>query len=75
MSRSCSPTLWGSFVTCSLSWLKYSVPRWSEIVDADLLLHVVDGSGANLLTQINAVRQVISAVIYQSPGWWCGGIA
>ncbi|ORB86500.1 GTPase HflX [Mycobacterium kansasii] len=34
-----------------------------EVVDADLLLHVVDGSDANPLAQINAVRQVISEVI------------
>ncbi len=34
-----------------------------EVVDADLLLHVVDGSDASPLGQINAVRQVISEVI------------
>ncbi|AWV47706.1 ATP/GTP-binding protein [Mycobacterium leprae Kyoto-2] len=34
-----------------------------EVVDADLLLHVVDGSDANPLAQINAVRQVIFEVI------------
>jgi GTPase len=33
-----------------------------EVVDADLLLHVVDGSDVNPLAQINAVRQVISEV-------------
>jgi GTPase len=34
-----------------------------EVVDADLLVHVVDGSDANPLAQISAVRQVISEVI------------
>ena len=33
-----------------------------EVVDADLLVHVVDGSDANPLAQINAVRQVVSDV-------------
>src|ERR1700754_2271757 len=34
-----------------------------EVVDADLLGHVVDGSDAPPLAQINAVRQVISEVM------------
>lgn len=34
-----------------------------EVVDADLLVHVVDGSDAHPLAQISAVRQVISEVI------------
>jgi len=34
-----------------------------EVVDADLLVHVVDGSDLNPLAQISAVRQVISDVI------------
>ncbi|KUH97975.1 ATP-binding protein [Mycolicibacterium acapulense] len=34
-----------------------------EVVDADLLVHVVDGSDANPLAQINAVRTVINEVI------------
>jgi GTP-binding protein HflX len=34
-----------------------------EVVDADLLVHVVDGSDMAPLEQINAVRQVISEVI------------
>ncbi|EUA09402.1 GTP-binding protein HflX [Mycobacterium kansasii 732] len=34
-----------------------------EVVDADLLVHVVDGADVNPLAQINAVRQVISDVI------------
>ncbi|WP_292990979.1 GTPase HflX [Mycobacterium sp.] len=33
-----------------------------EVVDADLLVHVVDGSDANPLAQISAVRQVVSEV-------------
>ena len=33
-----------------------------EVVDADLLLHVVDGSDADPLAQIEAVRQVIGEV-------------
>ncbi|MGA7054765.1 MAG: GTPase HflX [Mycobacterium sp.] len=33
-----------------------------EVVDADVLVHVVDGSDVNPLAQINAVRQVISEV-------------
>jgi GTP-binding protein HflX len=34
-----------------------------EVVDADLLVHVVDGSDVNPLAQINAVRQVLNDVI------------
>jgi len=34
-----------------------------EVVDADLLVHVVDGADANPLAQINAVRQVVNEVI------------
>jgi GTP-binding protein HflX len=34
-----------------------------EVVDADLLVHVVDGSDVNPLAQISAVRQVISEVV------------
>ncbi|MGV0643448.1 GTPase HflX [Mycolicibacterium sp. XJ2546] len=34
-----------------------------EVVDADLLVHVVDGSDGNPLAQINAVREVINEVI------------
>ncbi|HEU4363778.1 MAG TPA: GTPase HflX [Mycobacterium sp.] len=33
-----------------------------EVADADLLLHVVDGSDANPLAQISAVRQVVGEV-------------
>ena len=33
-----------------------------EVVDADLLVHVVDGSDVNPLAQISAVRQVVSDV-------------
>jgi GTPase len=39
-----------------------------EVVDADLLVHVVDGSDVNPLAQINAVRQVISEVIADRNG-------
>jgi GTPase len=39
-----------------------------EVVDANLLLHVVDGSDANPLAQINAVRAVISEVIADHHG-------
>jgi GTPase len=39
-----------------------------EVVDADLLLHVVDGSDVNPLAQINAVRQVVSEVIADHDG-------
>lgn len=39
-----------------------------EVVDADLLLHVVDGSDVNPFAQINAVRQVISEVISDHNG-------
>jgi GTPase len=35
-----------------------------EAVDADLLVHVVDGSDVNPLAQINAVRQVLNEVIH-----------
>src|SRR5690242_10753912 len=34
-----------------------------EVVDADLLVHVVDGSDAHPLAQIDAVRQVINDVV------------
>ncbi len=34
-----------------------------EVVDADVLVHVVDGSDGNPLAQINAVREVVSEVI------------
>src|SRR6478752_5176606 len=39
-----------------------------EVVDADLLVHVVDGSDVNPLAQINAVRQVINEVIAENDG-------
>ncbi|KAJ7005391.1 GTPase HflX [Populus alba x Populus x berolinensis] len=39
-----------------------------EVVDADLLVHVVDGSDVNPFAQINAVRQVISEVIADHKG-------
>ncbi len=39
-----------------------------EVVDADLLVHVVDGSDANPLAQISAVRQVISEVMADHHG-------
>jgi GTPase len=39
-----------------------------EVVDADLLVHVVDGSDVNPPAQIDAVRQVISEVISDHDG-------
>src|SRR6478672_7857659 len=39
-----------------------------EVVDADLLVHVVDGSDVNPLAQINAVRQVTRDVIADHDG-------
>ncbi|WP_067390412.1 GTPase HflX [Mycolicibacterium novocastrense] len=39
-----------------------------EVVDADLLVHVVDGSDANPLAQINAVRTVVNEVIADHDG-------
>ena len=39
-----------------------------EVVDADLLVHVVDGSDLNPLAQVNAVRQVIREVIADHDG-------
>ena len=39
-----------------------------EVVDADLLVHVVDGSDVHPLAQINAVRQVVSDVIADHDG-------
>ncbi|MDI3314435.1 MAG: GTPase HflX [Mycobacterium sp.] len=39
-----------------------------EVVDADLLVHVVDGAGVNPLAQISAVRHVISEVIADHRG-------
>jgi GTP-binding protein HflX len=34
-----------------------------EVVDADLLMHVVDGADVNPLAQINAVREVVREVV------------
>ncbi len=39
-----------------------------EVVDADLLVHVVDGADATRLAQINAVRQVVNEVIADQDG-------
>ncbi|HKV21214.1 MAG TPA: GTPase HflX [Mycobacterium sp.] len=39
-----------------------------EVVDADLLVHVVDGSDLNPLAQIEAVRQVINEVVADHHG-------
>src|SRR6478672_8534588 len=39
-----------------------------EVVDADLLVHVVDGSDATPLAQINAVRQVVRDVYSEHDG-------
>jgi GTP-binding protein HflX len=39
-----------------------------EVVDASLLVHVVDGSDVNPLAQINAVRQVVNEVIADHDG-------
>lgn len=39
-----------------------------EVADADLLVHVVDGSDATPLAQINAVRQVLRDVIAEHDG-------
>jgi GTP-binding protein HflX len=39
-----------------------------EVVDADLLVHVVDGSDVNPLAQVSAVRQVIGEVIAEHDG-------
>jgi GTP-binding protein HflX len=36
-----------------------------EVVDADLLVHVVDGSDVNPMAQINAVRQVVTEIFSQ----------
>ncbi|WP_343601298.1 GTPase HflX [Mycobacterium sp.] len=39
-----------------------------EVVDADLLVHVVDGADVNPLAQISAVREVLSEVIAEHDG-------
>jgi GTPase len=39
-----------------------------EVVDADLLVHVVDGSDVNPLAQVNAVREVIRDVVTDHDG-------
>jgi GTP-binding protein HflX len=39
-----------------------------EVVDADLLVHVVDGSDVNPLAQIGAVRRVVSDVVADHHG-------
>jgi GTP-binding protein HflX len=36
-----------------------------EVVDADLLVHVIDGSDATPLAQVNAVRQVVNDVVQE----------
>ena len=36
-----------------------------EVVDADLLVHVIDGSDVNPLAQVNAVRQVVNDVMQE----------
>ena len=46
-----------------------------EVVDADLLLHVVDGSDVNPLAQINAVRAVIRDVMDGAAGEATSGTA
>src|SRR5271170_3257088 len=46
-----------------------------EVVDADLLLHVVDGSDVNPLAQINAVRAVIRDVMDGAAGAATSGTA
>jgi len=40
----------------------------AEVVDADLLVHVVDGSDVNPLAQIDAVREVLDEVIADHDG-------
>jgi GTP-binding protein HflX len=39
-----------------------------EVVDADLLVHVVDGADVNPLAQISAVRRVVSDVLADHHG-------
>ncbi|MFA5711925.1 GTPase HflX [Mycolicibacterium sp.] len=39
-----------------------------EVLDADLLVHVVDGSDANPMAQISAVREVVGEVIADHDG-------
>src|SRR6202022_3385203 len=39
-----------------------------EVVDADLLVHVVDGSDNNPLAQVNALRGVIRDVVTEADG-------
>jgi GTP-binding protein HflX len=39
-----------------------------EVVDADVLVHVIDGSDVNPLAQVNAVREVVSEVIADHHG-------
>jgi GTP-binding protein HflX len=46
-----------------------------EVVDADLLVHVVDGSDVNPLAQINAVRGVIRDVVTGAAGAATSGTA
>jgi GTP-binding protein HflX len=36
-----------------------------EVIDAELLVHVIDGSDANPLAQVNAVRQVVNEVVQE----------
>ena len=46
-----------------------------EVVDADQLVHVVDGSDVNPLAQINAVREVIRDVVTGATGAATSGTA
>jgi GTP-binding protein HflX len=39
-----------------------------EVVDADVLVHVIDGSDVNPLAQVNAVREVVSEVLADHHG-------
>ena len=66
--RSCSPTRSGSCGICRTQLVEAFRSTLEEVVDADLLVHVVDGSDVNPLAQINAVRQVVNEVIADHDG-------
>ena len=57
-----SPTPSASSGTCRTSWSRRSGSTLEEVADADLILHVVDGSDADPEGQIAAVREVLGEI-------------
>lgn len=51
-----------SCAACQRSSSKRSNPRWRKFADADLIVHVVDGSHPDPFSQIDAVNDVLSDI-------------